>query len=207
MDIDEYIRILLRRWPVWLGVMILLGLAGYIYASGLPTTYTGYSSVSFVKKMVSTTDQAAAYQYDNFYSLESSRLLTQIASGWVADPGVVAEIYQAASVTIPDGIPVARYSQLVTAQALPGATMQISTQATTAEEAEALAVEAQTLIVGRITQLESTGALADVQVLTTDPLTSPRAASATLYAAAGLLAGALMGFVLTFIIESMRKHR
>jgi len=207
MELDEYIRILIRRWPVWLSAIVLVGALGFVYASRIPTSYDGYASMSFVKKMVSPAEQTADYQYDNFYSLESSRLLTQVASGWIADPLVVAEVYRAAGVSIPEGVTVAHYGQLVTAQALPGATMQITTHADSSGAAEELASETQKLVTNRIDALIADGTLTDVQILTTIPLSNTRTTSTTLYAAAGMLVGALLGFVLTFIVESLRKNR
>lgn len=207
MEIGEYFSILVRRWPILLTFIVLGGVVGYIYAINQPKTFDGVASVSFVKKVVPPEQRTNDFQYDNFYSLESSRITAQLVAGWLSDAAVIAEIYQKAQIELPKDTPLDRYSRLVKVTPLPGATVQIFTNAKSASEAETLAKEAQGIVVDRMNSLIKDGTLDSFQMLTSTPISSLRQLSITMIVAAALFISSLLGIVASFAWDGLRRGR
>lgn len=205
MELREYLEILLRRWPIWATLLVVGVGLGVAKLALQPVEYESYASISIIKNTVAPAERTADFQFDNFYALQSSQLLTQMAAGWLADAVFVADIYRRANIELPD-VAIGRYQRLISTASLSGPTFQIATRAKSLDEAIVITATAQTMALERLESLKTTGVVGTFQVLSTTPIAKKRPRSATIPVGIGAVAGGLFGLITTFVVEGLKKR-
>ncbi|MBI4175495.1 hypothetical protein HY523_02655 [Candidatus Berkelbacteria bacterium] len=205
MEFHEYLKILLRGWWLLILSMILGGGGLWLIAQSKPITYTAVSSLSLVKQPEPTSVADPAYQFDNFYALQSAQTLSQMMVGWIADPVAVTQIYTAATVKLPAGS-ISSYERLIRYKVLPGGTLEILVTAEMADEAERLANATTTMIEDRLDTLVSEDLLDPVKIFTGQALSQANVPSTNLFLVVGIAFGFLLGLLLAFVKEGFRSE-
>ncbi len=205
MELRDYLKILRRHVMVFGGLtLIITGLFAY-FGFRPPVSYDAVSSVSFVKAPESPKTGLEDFKYENFYALTSSQLLVNIAIGWLAEPGVAADIYQAARVELPAQT-ISRYGRLLKTKDLKGTSLLITTNGVSASEAEALASQATNFLSERVSNLIARGELEKVVVLVSDPLSQPHGYNPWLVTLIGLITGVVLGALAVFSWEYLKQE-
>lgn len=203
MELRDYLLIIGRRWVALVVTTLVVTGAFLAYAATRPVSYQAVASYSFIKKAETAPSENSQYHYDAYYALQSDQLLASLASGWLAEPNNVANIYTNAHVVMPGG-DFAQASQLIKTQTLAGASLDIVTKADTAAQAMALASATTTFVKNRVAQLETTNSLGPITVLATDPVSQQSAAHVGLTTAVGVVVGLILGLILVFLIEYLK---
>ena len=202
MELRDYLMIIRRWW--WLLVLPILVFAFGLgwYTHNQPVVYDSVAAISFVKN-AKVESQKSSYNYDNYYAVQTSALLVETANGWLADPVVIASIYQAAHVALPSAT-FTGYDKLIKVVRLPGATLTVTTTSRTPAEANQLAVESIKVVHDRLTQLMAQGALEPVELFESKPIGQARTNGTTISIVIGVAAGALLGLLLVFSAEYLK---
>lgn len=207
MELNEYLAVIRRWWLLILLAILVLGGGLLSYAATRPASYEAIATVSFVKRVVPIDQRGPDFQYDNYYSLEASRLLAQMGAGWLEEPATVQTVYQRANVPLPSGLSPKRYSRLIEVDQLRQATLQVATSADTADRARQLASAATNFVELRTQELIDQGSLDQFDILQGAPVTQLKAAQTTLYTAVGVVLGTLLGLILAFVADALKPRR
>lgn len=208
MELYEYLAIIRRRWLLLVAFVLVFGVGFGSYGSTRPASFDAVTTLSLVKKMEPTATSASAttYQFDNYYTLQSGQLMSEILLGWLTDPTLVKAVYDAAAVPISTGT-VSGYHDLIKAKRLSGATVEITTSAGTAAEAERLASAARDVVAARLQILIDQGTIGPITVFDAPVLSQPHPGQKNILIAIGVILGSLLGLVFMFFLEYAKPHR
>lgn len=208
MELSEYLAIIRRRWLLLVAFVVVFGVGFGLYGSTRPARFDAVTTISLVKKMepASTNVSAPSYQFDNYYTLQSGQLMSEILLGWLADPTLVKGVYDAAGVPLSTSS-IAGYHNLITAKRLSGATLEITTSAGTASEAERLAGAARDAVTARLQTLMDHGTIGSMQVFDAPVLSQLHPEQKNILISIGVILGALLGLVLVFFVEYAKPDR
>ncbi len=203
MELRDYLAIVGRRLWLLIAVVVIVIAAFVGYAVTRPASFKAVATASFVKSSETTSVTNPQYRYDAYYALGANELLAKLASGWLAEPNVAADIYAKANVTLPGG-DITDYGQLIDTRTLSGASLEIVTKAGTANEAKALASATTNFLTDRASQLQKTNNLGGISVFTTEPLSQPVVTSSGVMGAVGAFVGIILGLILVFFVEYLK---
>lgn len=203
MELRDYLAIVGRRlWTFVIAVVVVV--AVFIgYAVTRPASFKAVATASFVKSSEAASTTNPQYRYDAYYALGSNELLAKLASGWLAEPNVAADIYAKADVALPGG-DITHYGQLIDTHTLSGASLEIITKAGSADEAKSLASAATSFLTDRASQLQKMNNLGGISVLTTEPLSQSVVTSLGLMGVVGVIVGIILGLILVFFVEYLK---
>lgn len=206
MELRDYLAIIGRRMLLFLSVIILVTAGFIVYAAGKPTTFEAVASMSVVKDAQAGTTAGADYRYDTYYTLEATALLAEVVSGWLAEPNVVAEIYNKAGVAVPAG-DVTRLGNQITTKLLTGASVSVVTEGATADEAAKLAENATGFVQERISQLETDGNFGAIHLFATAPISQAQTSSVLVTGIVGFLVGLVLALILVYFVEYLKPSK
>ncbi len=82
-------------------VVLFVGIALFV-TWRLPQTCDAGSTLTVSRSNTIKQENVDYYLYDNYYSIQSGAFLADNIAGWLASPPIVANIYQKASVNLPE---------------------------------------------------------------------------------------------------------
>ena len=100
MELAQYLKIIKNYWLLILIITIIGGLAAYLGSQYRPTRYEGETTFLISPIAQDLRVNPPFYEYDGFYSIQSSQLFANTVSGWLTSPDIVEGIYKQADLTL-----------------------------------------------------------------------------------------------------------
>jgi len=96
MELKDYLKFIKKYF--WLVVILTLlsGLTAFLLSYLKPVSYE--ASISFAVNRINRED-TSDYQFDGYYAIQASDLVSQTVVSWFSTPSVVLEIYRKAGIT------------------------------------------------------------------------------------------------------------
>ncbi|MFH0852927.1 MAG: Wzz/FepE/Etk N-terminal domain-containing protein [bacterium] len=202
MELDDYIKSLFRhRWLIII-VVIISVLGAYFYAFSRPITYD--ASVSITIKRVNN-PETSEFQYDEFYAIQASDLVSQTVVSWLATPSVVTEIYQRADLD-PAIKSLNDITRRFTTRKLSSQNIVVKVNEESEEVARKLAAAITEDISTRVAQLvTTTDDQASFEAQASKSVVVENRIDSVLYGIIGLIAGFFIGLFLAAAIEGVKR--
>lgn len=198
MELRDYILILVKRWVVFVGIFaVILGMFTWAAFQDEPK-YEAVASISVLKES-EVPVEAAGYEFDNFYNLQATGLITDLMLGWLEESATVQQIYAAAEVPLPEG-DIKNYDKLILYKKLHGTSVLVISEHAEQEPAERLAKTAVRVLADRVSTLESQG-LETLTTVVSEPMSQLVKPARLLTVAVGGILGLLAGGILVFFLE------
>ena len=102
MELKEYFKIIGRYKMLFWTLVIITGLAAFLWSRYQPQSYLASTTLTVNKSSNLTQSELNYYIFDNYYNVQSSGLFSQIVGSWFESPAVVKEIYKKADIELPN---------------------------------------------------------------------------------------------------------
>ncbi len=204
MELKEYFKIIGRYGKVFWGLVIITGLATFLFTKFQPKSYLASTTLTVNKSSSLRQSEVNYYLFDNYYNVQSSGLFSQIVVSWFGSPAVVKEIYDKAGVSIPN---VSQKKLVKTFKAIreEPATINVSLSGTDKAETEKLINASAALMQEKTNELGRADKENVYDIVKFSPIVTDTTPNLWLNTLIGLLAGAILGAILALSVDYFKR--
>lgn len=204
MELKEYFKIIGRYGKVFWGLIIITGLATFLFTKFQPKSYLASTTLTVNKSSSLRQSEVNYYLFDNYYNVQSSGLFSQIVVSWFGSPAVVKEIYDKAGVAIPN---VSQKKLVKTFKAIreEPATINVSLSGTDKAETEKLINASAALMQEKTNELGRADKENVYDIVKFSPIVTDTTPNLWLNTLIGLLAGAILGAILALSVDYFKR--
>lgn len=204
MELKEYLRIFKKHFKLIIATTILLTLAAFIFTLTQPISYQATGSLTIVPKSIA--ELKNVYQYDGYYSLQTSNLFGVTITSWLGNPDIVTEIFQKAGYTT-EGISVQALSKFInTSQMLNSSSVTFRLGDRDENKTQKLATATIEVVRNKTVEFnQAAGTRVNFEIVATSPLVNKVEPKKELNTAVGFLSGLILGVFLSFVLEYLKK--
>lgn len=204
MELKEYFKIIGRYGKVFWGLVIITGLAAFLFTKFQPKSYLASTTLTVNKSSSLRQSEVNYYLFDNYYNVQSSGLFSQIVVSWFGSPAVVKEIYDKADVSIPN---VSQKKLVKTFKAIreEPATINVSLSGTDKAETEKLINASAALMQEKTNELGRADKENVYDIVKFSPIVTDTTPNLWLNTLIGLLAGAILGAILALSVDYFKR--
>lgn len=204
MELKEYFKIIGRYGKVFLGLVIITGLATFLFTKFQPKSYLASTTLTVNKSSSLRQSEVNYYLFDNYYNVQSSGLFSQIVVSWFGSPAVVKEIYDKAGIIIPN---VSQKKLVKTFKAIreEPATINVSLSGTDKAETEKLINASAALMQEKTNELGRADKENVYDIVKFSPIVTDTTPNLWLNTLIGLLAGAILGAILALSVDYFKR--
>ncbi|MDP2789577.1 MAG: hypothetical protein Q8O51_00400 [bacterium] len=191
------------RWLI-LGVILIPTILAVSFAATQPVSYS--TSIAFTVNRINKQD-VKEYQYDGYYALQASDLLSETVVSWFLTPSVIVEMYDAAAVPAN----VTDFSSLTARFKIKKYSSQnlgVTFTSSSPSDAQKLAAAVVKTVEVKASQLnQSADRKALFEVVGSKPVTVERSRQVPLVGSVGFVLGAFLAVLITGLLGALRGHK
>lgn len=206
MELREYFKIFGRYWKVFLGVVVITSGTAFVFTKTQPESYLASTTITVNKSSTLKQSQVNYYFFDNYYNVQSSGLFSQIVTSWFGSPALVKEIYTKADLKLPE-VSQGKLAKLFKAVRTEPATINVSVVSSNKDEAGKLINAAADVMQDKANELGRADRENVYDIVKFQPIVTNTTANLWLNTIIGLIAGIILGAILTIAIDYFRKER
>lgn len=201
MELRNFIYII-RRSLIWIVITaVVTGAAGLILALQTPVSYD--TSLAFAINRINK-QATADYQYDGYYAIQASDLFAQTVTSWIATPSILLEMYERADVD-PQIKSLSSFSSRFTTKKYSSQNIGIRFSERDQETAEKLSAAIIGVLSEKTSAINKTAdAKALFEIVGSQPVIVKTQPAPILWAALGVIAGALAALLLVVLVYYLR---
>lgn len=205
MELRDYLKIISKRIWLLVGTVIVVAIGTYWFTAIQPITYDASSFVNVVVKQPTNQGSTQYFQYDNYYSIQSSSFFTDAIIAWLQDPSNVDSIYNSAQIAKPD-VKLSNLSKLIKATKKPPFSVQISFSNKDQVAAEDLVKSTVNFVKDKSATWTKEGVVKDIYVENSQPLVVIHKPSVILNTVVGIVVGIFLGLAIVFLVDYLKRE-
>lgn len=206
MQLREYLEILGRRIWILVVTILVITIATYAFTASQKDTYVGSLTAYVLIKPQENAQATNFYEYDNYYSLQSSTIYVNTIISWLKDPSYVSSIYTKANQNIPVK-DLKKYSKLITAKKLDPSAIQISVSSTNEDYVRSLISATKEFMQEKNAKLVSTNMITNANIDVSDPIIIRQKPETTTNVLIAIIASLVLGLGLVYFTEYMYRTK
>lgn len=201
MEIKEYIQIFKNAKLLIIGGTLIIMLVSALLIGMSKPQYDTSVTIT-VDKTRNETSNNNFYQYDGYYTQQSSGFFADTVMNWLQSPSVVTDIYKQANLDLPTVRNLSQLSKVFIVKKYPPATLGIKITSTNSSESQKL-LNASTVVLKKLTdQINSTNSSDTFVLRSSNPVSS----KILPFWALDITIAAILGLVLTTFITLFRYY-
>lgn len=191
MEIREYAEIIKKQSRLFLGIIILLITAAFLYFYLLPVSYNTSITLNITRIGVQKTDQ---YKYDDFYRIQADDKFSETVVEWLKSPRIISDIYQESGID-PKNLSLRQLSKAIKPEKLSSQVISVSYSSPDQKTAQNIA-KAATKIISQNTQNlnKDQGEETWFEVVSQEPVIRKNIANPVIILIVSLLVGIFLAF-------------
>ncbi|MFH1366587.1 MAG: Wzz/FepE/Etk N-terminal domain-containing protein [Patescibacteria group bacterium] len=204
MELKEYFSVVNKYKFLVIFILLLAGISAFLLSFFKPAVYD--ASVSFAVNRINR-EITTQYEYDGYYAIQASDLVSQTVVSWFSTPSVVKEIYAEAGIN-PDLDSLNEYANLFNTKKYSGQNIGVKFTMAEKSTAEKLALAMIDVISKKVADLNKTAdtkalfeAVASPVVIVTN---KPKVFLITLI---GSTSGLIIGLFLAYFIYYLKSEK
>lgn len=204
MELREYFSVVNKYKFIVIFLALLAGLAAFFLSLFKPVVYD--ASVSFAVNRINR-EVTSQYEYDGYYAIQASDLVSQTVVSWFATPSVVKEIYEKAGIN-PTLDSLAKYATLFNTKKYSGQNIGVNfteKEKSTAEKVAQATVEVIGKKVADLNKSADTKAL--FEAVASPAVIVESKPNAVLNTLIGLAAGFIVGLFTAYFIFYLKTEK
>ncbi len=201
MELGEYISVFKKAKLLIIGgTLLIIAIAALVIAFSKPRYDT---SVTFTvdKTMVADQKNTPYYQFDGYYTQQSSGFFADTVMNWMQSPSIVADIYKTAGLDLPSVRNVSQLSKVFVVKKYPPATLGIKITSKDPESSKLL-LNASATELKRLTDESNTTNATEVFILRSS---APVSTQIKPFWSLDIIVAAILGLVVT-TFAAILKH-
>lgn len=204
MELREYLKLLKRRIILVFFLALLAGAAGFIFSYFKPLSYD--ASVSFAVNRINA-EETPDYQFDGYYAIQASDLVSQTLVSWFATPSVVLEIYEKAGLK-PEYNSLEEFATFFTTKKYSSQNIGVKFNEKNSDKARAIAMATIEVIGQKVKELNK-NARSDAlfEAVASTPVIVEKKPNLILNIIIGIIAGLGLGFFLVYFIHYLKEEK
>ena len=198
MELKDYVKIIGQRFWLLFIVVVIVTLGVYLLTKTMPESYDGSVSVFITKKP----DKGVVgdYEYDRYYAIKASSLLTDSIITWLQDPSNVIEIYNTTNLDLPTE-KLNKLTKVIKAKKKDPATINITASAPDEVNVKNLINSTINFIDIRMNSDIVSGAAENFDLTYSDSIVLKHQKSPLLNSLIGFIVGVVLGLGMVFLVE------
>ncbi len=204
MELKQYLSLLKKRILIVVILALLTGVTAFLLSFFKPVSYD--ASVSFAVNRINV-KETEDYQYDGYYAIQASDLVSQTVVSWFATPSVVLEIYEKANID-PQYDSLEQFATFFNTKKYSG--QNIGVKFNEKEEAKARAISTATInvISSKVKALNKNADSNSLfEAVASPPVIVENKANVILNTIIGFIAGLAIGFYLVYVIHYFKEEK
>ena len=203
MELKHYLVLVKRSLALVIALALLAGAAGFLMSDFKPVSYE--ASVSFAVNRVNV-KQTEDYQYDGYYAIQASDLVSQTVVSWFATPSVVLEIYEKAGVE-PEYRSLDQFATFFKTRKYSSQNIGVKFRERDEEKATTIAKATLEVISGKVSELNKDAEAESLfEAVGSSPVIIKSEERLVLTTLVSLLAGFILGLFLVYVIHYFRGN-
>lgn len=194
MELRDYLSIINQKWLLLLLSIIVVILGVYYFSISTPKIYDASVALEISKK--SETIKTADYQYDRYYAIEASSLMTDSVISWIKDPAFISQVYANANqdLTVKNIKSMAKIFN-------PKKELPSTVVVSTSSDDENKAISLLNALKTTISEKSQIGEAQNFEIKTSESISVLRKVNLSANLALGLVCGFILGLILIFVNE------
>jgi capsular polysaccharide biosynthesis protein len=204
MVLKEYLNVVKKYLVLVVAIVLVSALASFFLSFYRPITYD--ASISFAVNRINK-EKTPDYQYDGYYAIQASDLVSQTVVSWFATPSVVLEIYNQAGLS-PAFESLDKFATLFHTKKYSGQNIGVKFNMADKLSAEKISNAAVTLIADKVANLnKNSDNQALFEIVASPPVIVENKANALLITLIGLVTGLILGLLLVYVIDFFKADK
>jgi len=202
MELKEYLKIVKKYITIVIILTLLVGTAAFLFSYFKPVSYE--ASVSFAVNRINA-KETEDYQFDGYYAIQASDLVSQTVVTWFSTPSVVLEIYEKAKIT-PQYDSLEEFATFFNTKKYSAQNINVKFREKTREKAENIATATIEVIGSKVKALnKSSDSNSLFEAQASSPVVVETSANIWLNTVIGLVVGLILGLFLVYAIDYFKN--
>lgn len=194
MELKDYLSIISKKWWLLLISIIVIMLGVYYFSISAPKIYDASISLEINKKSEAT--KTTDYQYDRYYAIEASSLMTDSVISWIKDPDLISQVYSKANQDL-----TAKNIKSMAKIFNPKKELPSTIVVSTSSDSENKAISLLRALKTTVLEKSQIGEAQNFEIKTSEPISVLRKINLTTNLVLGLVSGLILGLILIFVSE------
>jgi capsular polysaccharide biosynthesis protein len=206
MELNNYWSIIKRNWYISVILCLVFGIFAYYNYTKQPISYSGTITFTVGNNSSAPANQ---YDYDKFYNVSATSYLADTLSGWLGSPDFVNKVYQNAG----SGTPNTKLTNLAktiktTKNTLTSSVVVAQMEAGSHEETEKLLTSAGKTVNDELDSMKSRNVIpSQLTISASQPFVVDQKNNPYIAIAIAVIAGLIVGVVISLFLEAIRQSR
>ncbi|MDZ7798320.1 MAG: Wzz/FepE/Etk N-terminal domain-containing protein [Patescibacteria group bacterium] len=203
MELKEYLKIVKKHLILVIALILLIGGAAFLFSYFQPNTYE--ASVSFAVNRINT-KETQDYQFDGYYAIQASDLVSQTVVSWFSTPSVVLEIYEKANIS-PQYNSLEEFATFFNTKKYSAQNINVKFKEKTQEKAENIAAATIEVINAKVKALnKSSDSDSLFEAQASSPVVVETTPNLWLNTIIGLVVGLILGLFLVYLVDYFKSE-